>query len=472
MELKRILAKDLRRATEKAVKLYGEDVLFVSNAKVNGQHEVIFAVDLAPEPMDLAADQGNGARFGAALQQTFRELDGGATASDAMDAGDAGDHDEDEHTYDAPVKARARAQARSAAHSSPHASPRSPAHSSGSPALQQQAADHRDYIRGREIVDMVRDELAAIRKEFKLARNVAAWQADSASHPTVRPLVAALNEASIPVSLRTLLVDTVSGMENLQEAEDALKSQLVKSIGEHWAKLPQRGVHAIAGPAGAGKTMMVARLARAAAERKGAESVAVISWCDQRAGAWSQIQMLCAQAGVDCLRANDPETLKLLLAELGGRHLVLIDTPGVEVAARAEQLAQVAPEIAIHLVLPADASGTTVRKHLVESNIPWASLMASRMDEATQPWALLQILCEKAVPLSAASHSPSANDGCQVLTATELVSLAIRGLGLEQQVAQHQLIADELVDDITDPTVVTAAHALVARIEKSAHATS
>jgi flagellar biosynthesis protein FlhF len=76
--------------------------------------------------------------------------------------------------------------------------------------------------------------------------------------------------------------------------------------------------------------MMVARLARAAAERKGPESVAVISYCDQRAGAWSQIQMLCAQAGVDCLRANDPETLKMLLGEFGHRKLVLIDTPGVK----------------------------------------------------------------------------------------------------------------------------------------------
>ena len=454
MELKRILAKDLRRATEKAVKLYGEDVLFVSNAKVNGQHEVIVAVDLAPEGIELAADKGDAVRFGAALQQSFRELDGGATATDTIT-----DEDDEEHTYEAPVKAK-----KAAAKALPVPSPA------------RQAEDHRDYIRGREIVDMVRDELTAIRKEFKLAQRVAAWQTETSSHAAVRPLVSALAEASIPVSLRTLLVDTVSSMDDLQQAQDALKAQLVKSIGEHWAKLPQRGVHAIAGPAGSGKTMMVARLARAAAERKGPESVAVISYCDQRAGAWSQIQMLCAQAGVDCLRANDPETLKMMLGELGGRTLVLIDTPGVEVAVRAEQLSQLSTasaDIAIHLVLPADASGTTVRKHLLESKVEWASLMASRMDEATQPWALLQVLCEKPVPLSAASHSPSANEGCQVLTATELVSLAIRGLGLDQHVTEHQrLVADELVDDINDPSVVTAAHALVARIEKSAHATS
>jgi flagellar biosynthesis GTPase FlhF len=449
MELKRILAKDLRRATEKAVKLYGEDVLFVSNAKVNGQHEVIVAVDLAPESVELAAGKGDAVRFGAALQTSFRELDGGATATATI-----ADDDEEEHTYEAPLKAKKAAV-------------------NAAPSPARQAEDHRDYIRGREIVDMVRDELSAMRKEFKLAQRVAAWQTEATSHAAVRPLVNALAEASIPVSLRTLLADTVSTMDDLQQAQEALKAQLVKSIGEHWAKLPQRGVHAIAGPAGAGKTMMVARLARAAAERKSPESVAVISYCDQRAGAWSQIQMLCAQAGVDCLRANDPETLKMLLGELGGRHLVLIDTPGVEVTTRAEQLLQASAEIAIHLVLPADASGTTVKKHLLESKVEWASLMASRMDEATQPWALLQVLCDKTVPLSAASHGPSANDGCQVLTATELVSLAIRGLGLEQHIAEHQhLVADELVDDINDPSVVTAAQALVARIEKSAHATS
>jgi flagellar biosynthesis GTPase FlhF len=175
--------------------------------------------------------------------------------------------------------------------------------------------------------------------------------------------------------------------------------------------------------------------------------------------------MLCAQAGVDCLRANDPETLKMLLSELGQRHLVLIDTPGVEVFARIEQIKSCSAEIACHLVLPADAAGTTVRKYLVDAPRPWHSLMASRLDEATQPWALIQHLCEKPVSLSAASHSPLATDGCSVLTANELVTLAIRGLAIEMP-----LVADELVDETTDPSVMTAAQALVARIEKSAHA--
>jgi flagellar biosynthesis GTPase FlhF len=447
MELKRILAKDLRRATEKAVKLYGEDVLVISNAKVNGQHEVIVAVDLGAEPAhedspwlqaNRSADNGDSKLFQTALRESVREQ--------KELSGDI----EDDVTYDGLLRQRAQPE---------------PSHSSAD----RRAADHRDYIRGREIVDLVRDELAAIRKEFKIAQRVVAWQTESPSHSAVKPLVAALAEASIPVSLRTLLVDHVSTMDDLAQAKQSLHAHLSKSMGEHWAKLPQRGVHAITGPAGAGKTMMVARLARTAAERKGPESVAVISYADQRAGAWSQIQMLCAQAGVDCLRANDPDTLKILLGELGQRHLVLIDTPGVEVFTRIEQIRSCSSDIACHLLLPADAAGTTVRKYLVDAPNPWHSLMASRLDEATQPWALIQVLCDKPVPLSAASHSPLATEGCTVLTANELVTLAIRGLAIDMP-----LVADELVDDsgieVADPSVMTAAQALVARIEKSAHA--
>jgi flagellar biosynthesis protein FlhF len=420
MELKRILAKDIRRATEKAVALYGKDVLFVSNAKVNGMTEVIVAVEIAPETLLETSDLGDAQRFEKVLKQSFREVEHGATASPAPEI---------------------------------------------TLPTQRNAEDQRDYIRGREIVDMVRDELSAIRKEFKLAQRVASWQSESSTKSAVRPLVTALAEASIPVSLRTLLVDHISDMDNLHQATEALRAHLIESLGEHWAKLPQRGIHAIAGPSGAGKTMMVARLARAAAERKGPESVAVISYCDQRAGAWSQIQMLCAQSGVDCLRATDPETLKMLLSEIGHRKLVLIDTPGVEVVTKIDQILTCAQDLACHLVLPADASGTTVRKFLVDTRINWHSLMVSRMDEATQPWALLQVLCEKSVPLSAASHSPSATDSCQILTATELVSLAIRGLGLPADET-----ANEPVDAEPDHSVVTAAQALVARIEKSAHA--
>ncbi len=426
MELKRILAKDIRRATEKAVALYGKDVLFVSNSRVNGMTEVIVAVEVMPEAMTEPASVADGAQFQSALEQSFKALENGLAVTDAPAMQIA-----------APVAAPVQTD-----------------------------TNQRDYIRGREIVDMVRDELTAIRKEFKLAQRVAMWQNDSAAHQAIRPLVAALAEAGIPVSLRTLLVDHINEMDDLQEAQDALQAHLVKSIGEHAEKIPQSGIHAIAGPAGAGKTLMVARLAKAAAERKGTDSVAVISYSDQRAGAWSQIQMLCAQIGVDCLRAGDAETLTMLLAELGSRKLILIDTPGVEVIAKVNEVAGCAKNLACHLVLPADASATTVRKYLQDPDSHWSSLMVSRMDESTQPWPLIQILCDYPMPLSAASYSPLMSVPAKILSGAQLVNSAIKGLGIEDLAeAQSEAMLDEPA-----MSVMTAAQALVQRIEKMPYA--
>ncbi len=50
MELKRILARDSRSANEKAIQLYGVDVLIISSQRLDNQTELIVAVDLDKFP--------------------------------------------------------------------------------------------------------------------------------------------------------------------------------------------------------------------------------------------------------------------------------------------------------------------------------------------------------------------------------------------------------------------------------------
>ena len=59
MELKRIIARDSRSANEKAIQLYGPDVLIISSQRVDQQTELIVAVDVASEAAlaDTAAQQ-------------------------------------------------------------------------------------------------------------------------------------------------------------------------------------------------------------------------------------------------------------------------------------------------------------------------------------------------------------------------------------------------------------------------------
>jgi flagellar biosynthesis GTPase FlhF len=162
--------------------------------------------------------------------------------------------------------------------------------------------------------------------------------------------------------------------------------------------------------------------------------VAFISFHDARIGAWSQTQMLCAQMGVDCYRAPDVATLSLLLAELSNRKLVLIDTPGVQMIERIQEIKKIQPQAIMHAVLPADASAVSVQRVLKDAAqkaaMAWDSLMISKLDESSAPWALLQFMCnESDVPvLSAASGSERLTDLVMGFTPVQLVNLAVNQL--------------------------------------------
>ena len=56
MELKRILARDSRAANEKAIQLYGKDVLIISSQRLDNQTELIVAVDLDAKSEAAAAE--------------------------------------------------------------------------------------------------------------------------------------------------------------------------------------------------------------------------------------------------------------------------------------------------------------------------------------------------------------------------------------------------------------------------------
>ena len=231
-----------------------------------------------------------------------------------------------------------------------------------------------------------------------------------------------------------MLIDAIKDEDSVTDAVQAIRSLLTSSLQRGGAAGAFEGVHALAGPSGAGKTLMAARLALHTAANSSPEQVAFISFHDARIGAWSQTQMLCAQMGVDCYRAPDVATLGVLLAELSQRKLVLIDTPGVQMIERLKDIKKIQPQTILHAVLPADASAVSVQRILKQTaqqaGLEWDSLMISKLDESSAPWALLQFMCnESDVPvLSAASGSERLTDLVMGFTPAQLVNLALTQL--------------------------------------------
>ena len=447
MELKRILAKDMRNAQEKATALYGPDVLVISSCQVRGQTEMIVAVDVAPMgaeealqdefPHAVAQPASSGkVDFSQALQQAMpvrRTATKPAFKSESAQAhpAPAQVRDETPITVMAPV---ARVQEVLA--------------SVGAAGQQTH-----EQIRGQEIVSLVREELSALRKEFRLSQQMAMWSSGQNLPPALQPVRQALQDAPIPAGLRALLLDVLNDHDNAQAALSVMRAQLEHTLSERQVALAGEGVHVVAGPSGSGKTLMLARMAQHMALEFGAEQVAVISYCDLRPGAWNQAQLLSTQSGVECFRATSVGALKLLLEDLAHRRVILIDTAGVQTAERVQEIRTASPQARFHAVVPADASVATLRRLFATSDLVWHSIVASKMDESTQPWALIQFLSESRIGLMAGSKGDKLGDWMPGACAAELVDAALAGLGLS---AGTSVLADTTDQPIMQPGAAMA----------------
>lgn len=422
MELQRILARDSRSANEKAIQLYGKDVLIISSQRQDNQTELIVAVDLdakglvavnatlepdksmsAPEPRAQAADEAAFVPFSKLFQSAsaFAPLPSDAVLQEPLMA---------------------------SLPSAPEASVSvSVAVAESAPVPSAEAVAHQvrhDHLRSQEIVDMMRLEMAALRKEFSLSRQMMNWQDGLRLSPAVQRLSAAMSEAGMPAGLRALLTDSIQNCDSELEALPVMHSLLVDALSRPSVPIPASGVHALCGPSGAGKTSMVGRLAMAAAQAHGAQSQVMLSFADQRPGAWSQMQLLAAQSGVSCYRAVDSDTLRLLLEELVGKT-VWIDTCGTDFIAQAQVLLRQHPKVLRHAVLPVDATVTSVQKILQNSSLSWSSLMLSKVDEAAYPWPLIKGLTEQPVPVSCMAVDSQMGQQLVVFDAHRLVKLAL-----------------------------------------------
>ena len=427
MELQRVLAEDTRRAMEKVIHLYGEDALVVSNKRAKDQTEIIVAIDLAPE-----------------TQKTLNEMQAPALQEPRVSLGEMpnfSDVMETEVFKTVPAIAHDPVQNKSLdldadldsglieefMHELKETVVKEGLAKEALPTDEFSSANEdRESLKAREIVDMVRQELAAMRNEFKMSQQLEAWSGTQSVTDEMRPLIEAFNETGMPVGLRALVTDVVNQHTDMTAALSDIADMLGAAI-KHTNVLENiQGIHLIAGSSGAGKTLMAGRLAKHAALNYGDQDVAIISYNDIRFGAWSQTQLIGSQAGVETFRAGSLEMLESLLQELESRKLIIIDMPGVDVLNHMNALTQLLPNAHKHLVLAADASESSVKRHLKSAKMSWDSVMLSRLEPDVYPWAVINTLLNAETPVSLGAAEPS------------IIDMApLTGHGLAQQALSH-----------------------------------
>ena len=429
MELKRIIARDSRAANEKAIQLYGPDVLVISSQRVDSQTELIVAIDTAEATVatEAAAPVPSPARDQARFQAFSEVFKVSVDKPQQPETSDDGDWE--------PAAVRL-AQVQSPVQT-PVEHPEQPVVTAPQAVLAT-PPEATELLRSRDTVELLRQEIAALRQEFNLNRQVSMWQSGQGLSPEMTHWFAHMQELGVPASLRTLMVDAASGCDTVGEAWPLIHKTLTGALKRRKSNWPQKGVHALVGPSGAGKTLMVARMAMAASAKVSAEDMAIISLADAKAGAWSQLQVLAAQSGVACYRAADMATCETLLQELSHLSVIWVDTHGTDFMQQARALQTTTPAVALHAVLPLDATVTNVRKIFDAADVKWTSVMLTKLDEAAHPWQVLKALCDRAFDVSAVGASHQVRMAPQAFDGQAIVDLAMEGLCPQGQPVQQQ----------------------------------
>ena len=396
MELQRILAKDSRTAMEKVHTLYGKDALVVSNKRTRDKTELIVAVDLVHDSESVLNEMQ--------IKGEHRNIEPSKHSSN----------------FDQVMESKIFKTSQDMDLEETNATFLSVSSESSKVKIDV-AVEERDKLKAREIVDLVKQELAVMRREFKLSQQLEAWTGTHAVAQEMRPLVEALNETGMPIPLRTLVTDIINQNHTMTDVLDSITEALGENL-EHTEVLNEMaGLHIIAGSSGSGKTLMATRIARQKAIEYGDNAVAIISFSDPRFGAWSQSLLLSTQAGVEVYRANSLDALDQLLIELDDRKLLLIDTDGINTETTINMLTTHLPMAQKHLVIAADTSEGSVNKYLRKALGRWDSVMLSRLEQGTFPWPVVNALLNKKVPLSLASASPSALEPARPITGYDLI---------------------------------------------------
>ena len=393
MELKRILAKDSRRALEKVSDEYGNDALVISSAKVNGQTEVIVAIDLHSESSTDSVETTDSTKKEISVpkketNQSFEKFLNQEIAADSKNG------------YIPKVS---------------------------EDKLEKKAGDI-EYIRMREIVDLIKLELASIRKEFSLSKKLNLTDGNLPISNEVTPLVSFFEESGMPSSLKALLSRELIEEKSLRDAIKKTQDTLQNGLNKVEIDWEQEKIHVLAGTSGCGKSLMAGKLAIKTASERSPEQVAIISYRDEKLGSWAQTQLIGAESGVSTYRADSFEVLKALVEELGQNKTIIIDTPGVNIEEHLKEIKNLDRDALFHLVVPFDASESSINHAISKFEKSWSSVMISRSDEKVCPWPLISVLTNTRLPISYIGDGSASLKAISIATPEGLVRQALSGI--------------------------------------------
>ncbi|NMG64401.1 flagellar biosynthesis protein FlhF [Azoarcus indigens] len=211
------------------------------------------------------------------------------------------------------------------------------------------------------------DELSGIRGMIERQLAGFAWGETRRHAPARATVVGELLEAGFSGPTARKLCEAVAEDATPEQARASVRGvldRLLRARSSDDDIIDRGGVYALVGPTGVGKTTTTAKLAARCVVRHGASRLALITTDGYRIGAQEQLRIYGRILGVPVFSVRDAADLRQTLAELRGKHMVLIDTMGMSQRdkAVAEQAAMLtgAGDVRRLLLLNATCRGDTL----------------------------------------------------------------------------------------------------------------
>jgi len=192
----------------------------------------------------------------------------------------------------------------------------------------------------------------------------------------------------------------------------------------------QKGVIALIGSTGVGKTTSTAKLAALFAAKHGAHNLGLITLDAYRMGAHEQLRSYGRILGVPVHIAHDRAALEDLLELLAGKRLILIDTAGMpQRDSRTRELLEMIshPSIRKLLVINAAAQGDAIEDVMVSYQAAACSgIVLSKLDEAVKLGPALDALIRHKLKVLGVANGQRVPEDWHRITAASLVHRALR----------------------------------------------
>ncbi|VAW46643.1 Flagellar biosynthesis protein FlhF [hydrothermal vent metagenome] len=273
-------------------------------------------------------------------------------------------------------------------------------------------------------------EIQAVKTMLENQLSGLAWGQESQNDPHKIELIKKLLQLGIGWNLSQKLVQTVDAKS--PQAWSRILANMERDLPiEERDMIERGGIIALVGPTGVGKTTTIAKIASRFVMRNAPQELALITTDCYKIGAQAQLKTFADLINVPVHVATTQGELYALLASLGHKKMVLIDTAGT--SQRDLQLSQQltsghdgATSVRNYLVISA-ATQLNVMTDIVHSfgQVVLKGCILTKVDEALQLGNVLTLLIEAQLPIALLSSGQRVPEDLEVVRIRELIDQAI-----------------------------------------------